>query len=72
VKNANTYNVRIESKVYVGETFWRYSEALGLFVCVVSEGGRLKNDCKTYLKYFWRGVKPLTNVEHSDGGELLA
>lgn len=63
--------MRIESKVYMRETFWRYSKALGLFLCTAIEGGGLKNYCETYLEW-WREVKLLTNIEHSEGGGLLA
>lgn len=53
------------------ETFWRYSEALGLFLCTAIEGGGLKNYCETYLEWWWE-VKLLTNIEHSEEGGLLA
>lgn len=45
MRNGKTYNRRIESRVYVGEIFWWYSKALGLFLYgmwkVRTEGSRM-------------------------------
>lgn len=42
-----TCNVRTESQVCMGETFWRYSTALGVCECVEGKGGGIKSDFNT-------------------------
>lgn len=50
MRNAETYSVGTESKVYVGETFERYPKALSLFLCIEGKGGGIKNDFSPYLE----------------------
>lgn len=43
-----TCNVRIESLVCMGETFWRYSTVLGVYEYMEGKGGGIKSDLNTY------------------------
>lgn len=50
MRDAKTCNVRIESKVYGGETFGRYLKALSLFLCAGGKAEGIRNYFNTYLE----------------------